>query len=266
MKKHKKACILSCILMCGLAGCAGRIPEAAGIGCVPGALQEKGIPVPWNRTLAVMETVLLEERAEETGEAPGQLPGTEEKTARLEQAEPGQGGQQDPDRSQTEPGSAEPSEPGPAEPSEPGSAEPSEPGPAEPSEPGPAEPSEPEPPAQELPTPEPPAQEPMEPKSIYDYEFDIEAIRQELIALGEGAGLTHTTTDDGVEVTPGNASWATPVTASESFQGENLKQRLADYVQSMPGIINAYGGNPITYFTIYTEPLGGGSYRIYFLY
>lgn len=242
MKKHKKACILSCILMCGLAGCAGRIPEAAGIGCVPGALQEKGIPVPWNRTLAVMETVLLEERAEETGEAPGQLPGTEEKTARLEQAEPGQGGQQDPDRSQTEPGSAEPSEPGPAEP------------------------SEPEPPAQELPTPEPPAQEPMEPKSIYDYEFDIEAIRQELIALGEGAGLTHTTTDDGVEVTPGNASWATPVTASESFQGENLKQRLADYVQSMPGIINAYGGNPITYFTIYTEPLGGGSYRIYFLY
>lgn len=114
--------------------------------------------------------------------------------------------------------------------------------------------------------PEPVETEPSVPKSIYDYEFDIEAIRQELIALGEGMGLTHITTDDGRAVTPDTASWATPVTASESFQGANLERKLKDYVQSMPDIITAYGGNPITLFTIYTEPLGGGSYRIYFLY
>ena len=74
------------------------------------------------------------------------------------------------------------------------------------------------------------------------------------------------TTDDGTAITPDNASWATPVTASESFQGERLKRKLTDYVQSMPDIITAYGGAPIEYFTIYIEPLGSGSYRIYFLY
>lgn len=107
----------------------------------------------------------------------------------------------------------------------------------------------------------PPQETPPQPKSIYDYEFDIDAIRAELIAVGEGMGLTHSG-----DLTPDNASWATPVTASADFQGENLKRRLKDYVQSMPELITAYGGNPIQYFTIYAELLGGGSYRIYFLY
>lgn len=107
----------------------------------------------------------------------------------------------------------------------------------------------------------PPQETPPQPKSIYDFEFDIDAIRAELIAVGEGMGLTHSG-----DLTPDNASWATPVTASADFQGENLKRRLKDYVQSMPELITAYGGNPIQYFTIYAEPLGGGSYRIYFLY
>lgn len=107
----------------------------------------------------------------------------------------------------------------------------------------------------------PPQETPPQPKSIYDYEFDIEAIRAELIALGEGMGLTHSG-----DLTPDNASWSTPVTASADFQGENLKRKLKDYVQSMPELITAYGGNPIQYFTIYAEPLGGGSYRFYFLY
>ncbi len=135
-----------------------------------------------------------------------------------------------------------------------------------PEEPSKAEESQPaELPIQE-PAPEPVEIEPPKPKSIYDYEFDIEAIRQELISLGEGMGLTHITTDDGRTVTPDTASWATPVTASESFQGANLERKLKDYVRSMPNIITAYGGNPITLFTIYIEPLGGSSYRIYFLY
>lgn len=126
---------------------------------------------------------------------------------------------------------------------------------------------EPEKPVQ--PEKEPPAEQPTEevkPKTAYDYEFDIEAIRSDLISLGCSMGLTHIKTDDGTAITPDNASWATPVTASESFQGERLKRKLTDYVQSMPDIITAYGGAPIEYFTIYIEPLGSGSYRIYFLY
>ena len=107
----------------------------------------------------------------------------------------------------------------------------------------------------------PPQETPPQPKSIYDYEFDIDAIRAELIAVGEGMGLTHSG-----DLTPDTASWSTPVTASADFQGANLERRLKDYVQSMPGLITAYGGNSIQYFTIYAEPLGGGSYRFYFLY
>jgi outer membrane biosynthesis protein TonB len=108
--------------------------------------------------------------------------------------------------------------------------------------------------------------EPVKPKTAYDYAFDIEAIRSDLIAVGESMGLTHITSDDGTEITPSNSSWATPVTASRSFQGENLKRKLTDYVQSMPSILSSYGGATIEYFTIYIEPLDGGSYRIYFLY
>ena len=120
-------------------------------------------------------------------------------------------------------------------------------------------------------TTEPPAKtemptEPVKPKTAYDYAFDIESIRSDLIAIGESMGLTHITSDDGTEITPSNSSWATPVTASKSFQGENLKRKLTDYVQSMPSILSAYGGAAIEYFTIYIEPLDGGSYRIYFLY
>ncbi len=98
-------------------------------------------------------------------------------------------------------------------------------------------------------------------KSIYDYEFDVEAIRQELIAVGTGLGLTHTG-----DMTPNTASWSNPVTASQNFQGSGLERSLKDYVRSMPDIITMYGGTTIQYFTIYAEPLGGGSYRFYFLY
>lgn len=126
------------------------------------------------------------------------------------------------------------------------------------------EPEKPVQPENTTPTEQP--TEEVKQKTAYDYEFDIEAIRKDLISLGCNMGLTHITTDDGTAITPDNASWATPVTASESFQGERLKKKLTDYVQSMPDIITAYGGASIEYFTIYIEPLGSGSYRIYFLY
>lgn len=122
----------------------------------------------------------------------------------------------------------------------------------------------PAPPEKTTPTEQP--TEETKQKTAYDYEFDIEAIRSDLIAVGQSMGLTHITTDDGTTITPDNAAWATPITASESFQGERLKRKLTDYVQSMPSVISAYGGASIEYFTIYIELLGSGSYRIYFLY
>lgn len=152
---------------------------------------------------------------------------------------------------------AESTQPELAEPTQTEPAESSQSDPAEPQQPEPAEPTQPEPPKEP---------EPEQPKSAYDYGFDMEAIRSDLIALGEGMGLTHITTDNGTTVTPDNASWATPVTASGDFQGDRLKRKLRDYVQSMPALVTAYGGEPIEYFTIYIEPLDGGSYRIYFLY
>ena len=116
------------------------------------------------------------------------------------------------------------------------------------------------------PTPEPVPEEPPAPKSIYDYEFDVDAIRSELIALGQSMGLTHITSDDGIACTPDNCSWASPITASQSLQGENLKRALQSYVSSMPSIVTAYGGGPLEYFTIYVRSNGGGSYTFYFLY
>lgn len=112
------------------------------------------------------------------------------------------------------------------------------------------------------PEPEPTAPpEPAKLKSIYDYEFDVEAIRQELLGIGTEMGLTIDSS-----LTPDSSSWGNPVTASKDFQGTSLERSLKDYVRSMPDLITAYGGNPIQYFTIYAENLGGGSYRFYFLY
>lgn len=140
--------------------------------------------------------------------------------------------------------------------------EPAAESPAEP--PAAAQPQEPEPVAPEEPV-QPPA-EPEKPKTIYDYAFDANAIRSELIALGQSMGLTHITEDDGIPCTPDTCSWAAPVTASESFQGDNLKRALKDYVTSMPSMIASYGGTQLTSFTIYVQDNGGGSYTFYFLY
>lgn len=103
-------------------------------------------------------------------------------------------------------------------------------------------------------------------KSIYDYEFDIEKIRLELISVGKSMGLTHITQDEGVIRTPNNSSWASPITGSKNFQGKNLERSLKDYVSSMPSIIKSHGGTEIKYFTIYIQNNGNGSYTFYFLY
>lgn len=103
-------------------------------------------------------------------------------------------------------------------------------------------------------------------KSIYDYEFDIEKIKTELISIGQGMGLTHITEDEGVVKNPNNSSWSDPVRASSAFQGKKLERALKDYVSSMPILIKAYGGGDIKTFTIYVENNGNGNYTFYFLY
>jgi hypothetical protein len=103
-------------------------------------------------------------------------------------------------------------------------------------------------------------------KSIYDYEFDVNAIKQELINIGTSQGLTHVTSDERGTITPDNSSWGNPITASSSFQGQNLENALKNYVRSMPSLVVAYGGEPIEKFTIYVENLGNGNYKFYFLY
>ena len=98
-------------------------------------------------------------------------------------------------------------------------------------------------------------------KSIYDYEFDVASIQQELISIGTEMGLE---VDN--SLTPSDSSWGNPMIASKDFQGENLERALKDYVRSMPELITAYGGEAIQYFNIYAESIEDGGYRFYFLY
>lgn len=139
-----------------------------------------------------------------------------------------------------------------------------------PAPPAPTEPAPPEPPAlTEPPTPtEPPApvetEPPVEtqPKTAYDYEFDINAIRADCIAIGQSMGYTLN-----ASLTPQNATWWNPVTASESSQGSALRSRLDQYIRfHTVENLSAYGLDEITEFNIYCESIGGGSYAIYFVF
>lgn len=256
MKKNRLfAVVLAGVLAIGLAGCGNHL-QAAG--------KESSIPMQAMKRAEVLQ--MVEDNIVAAAEEPAPASAEPETASNpvTEPAQPGEEKQPEDLVGKENPAAAAPvpeEQPRQSEtwnqtvPEETPESQPAS-LPVQPTLPAPAEPQAPE-------VVEP---EPSVPKSAYDYEFDIEAIRQELIALGEGMGLSHITADDGRAVTPDTASWATPVTASESFQGANLERKLKDYVQSMPDIITAYGGDPITLFTIYAEPLGGGSYRIYFLY
>lgn len=134
----------------------------------------------------------------------------------------------------------------------------------------PAPPEQPEPPAEtEHPAPteptkpeitEPPVE--TQPKTAYDYEFDINAIRADCIAIGQGMGYTLNTS-----LTPQNATWWNPVTASESNQGSTLKSALEQYIRfHTVANLSTYGMDEITEFNIYCESRGGGSYAIYFVF
>lgn len=118
----------------------------------------------------------------------------------------------------------------------------------------------------ETPPPAPPqptaAPEETKPKTAYDYAFDIEAIKADCIGIGQSMGLSLDSS-----LTPDNAAWWNPVTASQSCQGEALKQSLESYITFHTAAnLGSYGMDEITDFNIYCEARGNGEYLIYFLF
>lgn len=134
--------------------------------------------------------------------------------------------------------------------------------PTEPTPPEPPAPTEPHVPT-ELPAPvetEPSVE--TQPKTAYDYEFDINAIRADCIAIGQSMGYTLNTS-----LTPQNATWWNPVTASESNQGSALRSGLEQYIRfHTVSNLSAYGLDEITEFNIFCESRGGGAYARYFVF
>lgn len=126
---------------------------------------------------------------------------------------------------------------------------------------------EPEPPADEEPTeptnPPAPIEPPTEPqpKNAYDYPFDISAIRSDCISIGMSMGYTLN-----ASLTPQNATWWNPVTASENNQGGTLRISLEQYIRfHTVSNLGAYGLDEITEFNICCEANGDG-YTIYFVF
>lgn len=128
------------------------------------------------------------------------------------------------------------------------------------------EPQETQQPTTETPPPAPPqptaAPEETKPKTAYDYEFDIAAIKADCIGIGQSMGLSLDSS-----LTPDNAAWWNPVTASQSCQGEALKQSLESYITFHTAAnLGSYGMDELTDFNIYCEARGNGEYLIYFLF
>ena len=128
------------------------------------------------------------------------------------------------------------------------------------------EPQETQQPIAETPPPAPPqptaAPEEAKPKTAYDYEFDIAAIKADCIGIGQSMGLSLDSS-----LTPDNAAWWNPVTASQSNQGTALKQSLESYITFHTAAnLGSYGMDEITDFNIYCEARGNGEYLIYFLF
>ena len=99
-------------------------------------------------------------------------------------------------------------------------------------------------------------------KTAYDFGFDMEAIKADCISIGQSMGLYLDTT-----LTPSNANWWNPVTATRSNQGEALKQSLESYIKFHTAEnLSAYGIDEISDFNICCEAKGNGEYLVYFLF
>ena len=113
---------------------------------------------------------------------------------------------------------------------------------------------------QEPDEPEPEPEQPEE-RDPYAYPFDIEAIRQDLIAYGESLGMKHRTHySDGTEVTPDNGSWELPMYIAQGFPSHLIKRGLHDQLDSYRNVYKA------EVFTIYIESYGNSEYQIYSIY
>lgn len=124
------------------------------------------------------------------------------------------------------------------------------------------EPQETQQPIAETPPQPTAAPEKTKPKTAYDYEFDIEAIKADCIGIGQSMGLSLDSS-----LTPDNATWWNPVTASQRCQGEALKQSLESYITFHTAAnLGSYGMDEITDFNIYCEARGNGEYLIYFFF
>lgn len=100
-------------------------------------------------------------------------------------------------------------------------------------------------------------------KSIYDYPFDIEGIKNDLIRYGvEELKMTHRITEpDGTVRTPDNCAWRAcyPLT-SNCTNSELTRRQLYEMVKYDKDEFN------LKNFTIYIKPDGADRYLVYMLY
>lgn len=251
MKKKVIAAVVCGLLITGLAGC-GKQAEPHGRATTDSTVltdMASAIISGTGSSSSSEPAATAEPETMESAEPEIKPPAEETESAAAPPAEPQP--EEEPPEAQTEPPKPKP----PAQESEP-RQEPQE-IPAEPTEEPTPPPTQPEAPVQ----PEIPPQE-AQPKTAYDFEFDIEAIKADCIGIGQSMGLTLDSS-----LTPDNASWWNPVTASQSNQGETLKQNLAGYIRFHTAEnLSAYGMDGITHFNICCEARGNGVYSIYFLF
>ena len=101
-----------------------------------------------------------------------------------------------------------------------------------------------------------------QPKTAYDFEFDMESIKADCIGIGRSMGLTLD-----ASLTPSNATYWNPVAATQNNQGAALKRNLESYIKfHTPENLGSYGMDEITDFNIYYEARGNGECLIYFLF
>lgn len=101
-------------------------------------------------------------------------------------------------------------------------------------------------------------------KSIYEYPYDVEAIKADLKAYGESLGYIYISAKpDGTPLTPDNSSWAVPQSAGPNTKSTILERNLKEYVSFYPTVL--FGADEKKYFNIYIETNGNGEYNFYVL-
>ena len=97
-------------------------------------------------------------------------------------------------------------------------------------------------------------------KSIWDYPFDVEAIRAQCIEWGEATGMKHITEVEGWgPCTPENSTYDMPEYIWKSWCGEKAASRVKEWIElSQTEIKLIHGGNPLEYFTIWLEVRDNG--------